>query len=249
VILSYYPAKSIIHSIDPRAKLIFTFIFVFSVLFESSFLSYGILGIVILLPFFFTKLPPFKLIKGFTPFLVIFTLTVLFHFLLTPGEIIFKFGALTGTLEGVKNGTIFAIRLLLIIMGTMILGLTTSPIDLSESLSGIFNRLKSNTAKEIPMIMILVLRFIPFLIKEGRRIVMAQKARGSQLRLGREFFTILFPVFNSAFKRADQLALALHARAYEPGKIRTPFREYRFRVWDYLLLVYSIIPIIIVVVF
>jgi len=247
VILAYYPKRSIVHSLDPRAKLVFTFIFIVTVLFKASFLSYGILGILILLPFFFTKLPPFKLIKGFAPFIILFALTILFHFFLTPGEIIFEFGLLSGTLEGLKNGMIFAVRLILIIAATMLFGLTTSPIDLSESLSGLFRRLRSKTAKEIPMIIILILRFIPFLIKEGKRIVMAQKARGAPLKLSREFFTILFPIVNSALKRADQLALALHAKAYEPGGSRASLRAYRFGVRDYLLLTYSIVPILIVV--
>jgi energy-coupling factor transport system permease protein len=247
VILTYYPAKSIIHYLDPRAKLTFVFIFIISVLFETSFTAYGILFILILLPFLLSKLPTYRLIKGFTPFLILFVLTILFHFLLTPGEIIFKFGILKGTLEGLKNGTIFSIRLFLIIIITMFLGLTTSPIDLSESISGIFRRFRSSSMKEIPMIIILTLRFIPFLIREGKRILMAQRARGAELTFGKDFFTVLFPIFNSAFKRADQLALALHAKAYDPGNIRASFRVYRLCVWDYILLCYSLIPFLIVI--
>lgn len=247
MILTYYPAKSIIHYLDPRAKLIFAFIFIMSVLFETSLIAYGILFILILLPFILSKLPPYRLIKGFIPFLILFVLTILFHLLLTPGEVIFKFGILKGTLEGLKNGTIFAIRLFLIIIITMFLGLTTSPIDLSESISGVFNRFKSSSIKEIPMIIILTLRFIPFLIREGRRVLMAQKARGAELKFGKDFFTILFPIFNSAFKSADQLAFALHAKAYDPGNIRTSFRVYHLCVWDYILLCYSLIPILIVI--
>lgn len=245
--LAYYPGRSIIHSLDPRAKLIFTIVFVVTALFGKTILTYGFLGIVILFPFLFTKLPPLRLIKGFMPFLILFALTILFHFFLTPGEVIFKCGFLSGTLEGIKNGRLFAVRLILIIVGTMLLGLTTSPIELSESLSGFFFRLKSRTAREIPMIMILVLRFIPFLIREGKRIVIAQRARGGAARGVKEFFTILFPIVNSALKQADQLALALHAKAYDPGESRTSFREYHFSSPDYLLLAYSIIPVLVVV--
>lgn len=247
MILNYYPARSIIHSLDPRAKLIFAFIFIISVLFETSFTAYVILFIIVLLPFLLSKLPLYRLIKGIIPFLILFFITILFHFLLTPGEVIFKFGMLKGTIEGLKNGTTFAIRLFLIIITTMILGLTTSPIGLSESISGIFNRFKSSSIKEIPMIIILTLRFIPFLIREGKRILMAQRARGAELKFGKDFFTILFPIFNSAFKRADQLALALHAKAYEPGSIRASFQVYRLYVWDYIFLCYSLIPIFIVI--
>ncbi len=247
MILAYYPAKSIIHSLDPRAKLLFSFIFVVSVLFEESFTVYGIMGIIVLLPFFFTKLPLLRIIKGFSPFLILFGLTFLSHCFLTPGKIIFEFGFLHGTIEGVRNGAIFSSRLLLMVLGAMLLGLTTSPIELVESLSGFFCRLKSRTAKEIPMIMILVFRFIPFLIREGKRIIMAQKARGASMRFSRELFTLLFPVVNSALKRADQLALALHAKAYEPGAKRTSLSRFRFGLPEYLFLVYSLLAVIVVI--
>ncbi len=245
--LAYYPKRSLAHSLDPRVKLIFVFIFVVTVLYEQNFLAYSFLGGIVVLPFFFSKLPPLKIIKGFIPFLILVVVTILFHFFLTPGEVVFAFGPLTGTLDGFNRGILFSLRILLIILSTMLLGFTTSPIDFAESFSGFFSRFKSRTAREVPMIMIFVLRFIPLLIREGKRIVTAQRARGGKVRFGREFFTILFPVVNCALKRADQLALALHAKAYEPGSMRTSIREFHFMPIDYLFIGYSLLPIVVVV--
>lgn len=249
MIITYQKKNSLIHSLDPRAKILFVIMTVIAILIESSMYAYGYLALIIILPFFFTGIQPIKIIRGIAPFLILFFLTFIFHFLLTPGRIIFDSGIFKGTYEGLVNGGIFSTRLLLIILTSMLLGFTTSPIDFADSLSGLFSRFKSKTIREIPVIIIFVLRFIPYMIKEGKRILTAQRARGASVGLNREIFTILFPIINSSIKRADSLALALHARAYEPGESRTSLKDFEFGIPEYIFLIYSLIPILTVILF
>lgn len=249
MIPDYKESDSFINSLDPRIKLIFVIIFVITTLFIKSFTGYIFLGIIILLPLIFSGFSPGKMIKSFSPFIVLFILTFTFHFLLTPGEIIFEAGVIKGTVEGAMNGAIYSTRIALMILAAILLAITTSPVKLSESVSGIFRKFKSPTTREIPMIMILVLRFIPFMIREGKRIIMAQKARGASLKLGKELVTFLFPIFNSALNRSDELAMALHAKGYEPGSDRLTLESYNLELYDYFFLIYSLIPVVIVLYF
>jgi energy-coupling factor transport system permease protein len=246
VTLAYYPRDSIVHSLDPRVKLFFVFVIFIAVLFLRNFYAYFLLFLIIVIPFFFSKIPPRKVFKGFTPFLILFLLTFVLHFFLTPGEILLKLGRLNGTSEGLQRGLLYSGRIFLLVLSAMFFGLATSPIDLADSLSGFFSRFKSETIREIPMVMIFIFRFIPFMFKEGERAVMAQKARCGYIRIGKDLFSLIFPVINSSIRRAEQLALGLHAKAYEVGEKRTMINELYFSWKDYLFLVYSLIPLVIV---
>lgn len=244
---AFCPRDSLFHFLDPRVKIFFVFISFLSVLFVRSPLAYILLFLVIVLPFFFSKLPPVRILKGFSPFLILFLLTFFLHLFLTPGEVLFRFGILNATLEGSLKGVLYCLRIILLVLSAMFFGFTTSPIDFADSLSGFFSRFKSETLREVPMIMIFVFRFIPFMFKEGKRAMMAYKARCGYIRMGKDLFSLFFIVVHSSIRRADQLSLGLHAKAYKVGEKRTPINEFRFSQRDYYFMGYSIIPIIIVV--
>ncbi|MBN1694017.1 energy-coupling factor transporter transmembrane protein EcfT [candidate division WOR-3 bacterium] len=245
--LAFYPRDSLVHSLDPRSKLLFVFTCFIAVLFVNGPVSYVLLSLLIAIPFLFSKLPPGKVFKGLTPFLILFLLTFLFHLFLTPGKILFKLGGLNGTLEGLYKGLFYSVRIFLLVLSAILFGFTTSPFDLADSLSNFFFRFKSETLREIPMIMIFVFRFIPFMFREGKRAVMAHKARCGYVRLGRDIFSLIFPVIHSSIRRAEQLALGLHAKAYQVGEKRTTIKEFRFSSNDYYFMGYSILPLIVVI--
>lgn len=238
---------SLVHFLDPRAKLLFVFTCFISVIFVNNPIAYILLSLLFILPFFFSKLPMEKIFKGFSPFLVLFLLTFLLHLFLTPGEILFRLGVLNATLEGSLKGFLYSVRIILLVLSAMFFGFTTSPIDLADSLSGFFFRFKSETLREVPMIVIFVFRFIPFMFKEGKRAMMAYKARCGYIRMGKDLFSLVFIVVHSSIRRADQLALGLHAKAYQVGEKRTTLNEYRFSLRDYYFMAYSVIPLIIVI--
>jgi len=244
---AFCPRDSLVHFLDPRAKLFFVFTCFISVLFIRSPIAYILLSLIIILPFFFSRLPPAKILKGFSPFLILFLLTFFLHLFLTPGEILFRLGVLNATLEGSLKGFLYSIRIFLLVLSAMFFGFTTSPIDLADSLSGFFFRFKSETLREVPMIMIFVFRFIPFMFTEGKRAMMAYKARCGYIRMGKDLFSLVFIVVHSSIRKADQLALGLHAKAYKVGEKRTTINEFRFSMNDYYFIAYSLIPLIIVI--
>jgi energy-coupling factor transport system permease protein len=245
--LAFYPRDSLIHSLDPRSKLFFVFTCFIAILFVNSTAAYILLSLLIIIPFLFSRLPPRKILKGFTPFVILFILTLFFHLFLTPGKILFRLGGLNGTVEGFYKGLFYSMRIFLLVLSAMLFGFTTSPFDLADSLSNFFFRFKSETLREIPMIMIFVFRFIPFMFREGKRAVMAHKARCGYIRVGKDIFSLIFPVIHSAIRRAEQLALGLHAKAYQVGEKRTIINEFRFSSNDYYFMAYSILPLVIAV--
>jgi len=245
--IAFYPRDSLIHSLDPRTKLLFVFTCFVAVLFVNSPIAYVLFFLLVVIPFFFSKIPPEKVLRGFIPFLPLFLLTFVLHFFLTPGQILLKIGALNGTLEGLYKGLLFSVRILLLVLSAMLFGFTTSPFDLADSLSNFFFHFKSETIREIPMIIIFVFRFIPYMFKESKRAVMAQKARCGYIRMGRDIFSLIFPIIHSSIVKAEQLALGLHAKAYQVGAKRTILYEFKFSLKDYYFMAYSMVPFLIAI--
>jgi len=245
--LAFYPRDSLVHFLDPRSKLLFVFTCFIAVLFVNNAVAYILLFLLVIIPFFFSRVPPEKILKGFFPFLPLVLLTFILHFFLTPGRILFKIGVLNGTAEGLYKGMFFSTRVLLLVLSAMLFSFTTSPFDLADSLSNFFFRFKSETLREFPMIMIFVFRFIPFMFRESKRAVLAQKARCGYIKMGKDIFSLVFPIVHSSIIRAEQLALGLHAKAYQVGEKRTMINEFRFSLKDYYFMAYSVFPLIIVI--
>ncbi|MDF2676628.1 MAG: cbiQ1 [Bacillota bacterium] len=238
----HYPVDSPVHELDPRVKIIMTFIFIISLFVIDSFFPYlfviAFLGIAITT----SKVPVKFVLKGLRPILMIIAFTFIINLLMTPGRIIFELGFIKITEEGLKQAGFMAIRLTLLIMGTSLLTLTTSPIILTDGIESLLNPYKrfGLPAHELAMMMTIALRFIPTLMEETEKIMKAQKSRGADFESGniinraKNLVPLLVPLFISAFRRADELAMAMEARCYRGGENRTRMRQLKINSRDYV---------------
>ena len=228
----YYPADSSLHRLDPRVKFIGTFLFLISLFVADSFWGYLLatcfLGGII----FLSKVPIKFMIKGLKPLFIIFLITVLFNLFLIPGQELWSLGFLTITVEGVQQAVKIGIRLIYLVIGSSVMTLTTTPNQLTDGLERILrplNKIKV-PVHEISMMMSIALRFIPILMEETDKIMKAQIARGADFESGnliqkaKNMIPLLVPLFISAFRRADDLAMAMEARCYHGGDQRTQMK-------------------------
>ncbi len=238
----HYPVDSVIHDLDPRVKIMITMFYIVSLFLINQFLAYilvvAFLGLIIGL----SKVPIKMVIRGIRPILVIIAITFFINLLMTPGEIIYELGPFNITREGIRQAGFMAIRLVLLIIGTSMLTLTTSPILLTDGIESLLNPFKKIglPAHELAMMMTIALRFIPTLMEETEKIMKAQKARGADfesgnlIRRAKSLVPLLVPLFVSAFRRADELAMAMEARCYRGGDHRTRMRALRIIKIDYM---------------
>ncbi|MCL2361197.1 MAG: energy-coupling factor transporter transmembrane protein EcfT [Defluviitaleaceae bacterium] len=239
----YYPSDSVIHRIDPRFKLLATMFYITSLFFVNHFGGYGVAAVFILFLVKLAKVPVLFLLRGLRAILFILCFAVVLNLFMTPGEnVLFAFGFLRVTMEGVNMATQMAVRLILLITGSSILTLTTSPIQLTDGIESLLKPLKiiKVPAHDIAMMMTIALRFIPTLAEEMDKIMKAQKARGADLDTGglikraKSLLPILVPLFVSAFKRADELATAMEARCYRGDVGRTRMKVLRLAGRDWI---------------
>lgn len=232
----YYPADSIIHKLDPRVKLFATLIYIISL-----FCFKGLAALAIATLFLFgiirlSKVPFRFMVKGLKAIMILMVITALFNLFLTPGEPLVSFWVLTITAEGIKNAVLMAIRLTFLILGTSIMTLTTTPNQLTDGLEKSLMPLSKIgiPIHAIAMMMSIALRFIPILIEETDKIMKAQMARGADFENGnllkrvKNMIPLLVPLFVSAFRRADDLAMAMEARCYNGGTGRTKMKPLRY---------------------
>ncbi len=238
----HYPVESPVHDLDPRVKIIMTFVFIISLFLIENFSTYLIVVIFLAAAIKLSKVPIKFVIRGLRPILMIIVITFIINLLMTPGKIVYQLGFIKITEEGLKQAGFMAIRLTLLIMGTSLLTLTTSPIILTdgiESLLGPFKRF-GLPAHELAMMMTIALRFIPTLMEETEKIMKAQKSRGADFESGnimsraKNLVPLLVPLFISAFRRADELAMAMEARCYRGGENRTRMRQLKISKGDYV---------------
>lgn len=254
IIGQYIPRDSFIHKLDPRAKLVLVFLFVFIVFLANNLVTYVALGIFALLAVSFSKIPLSYLYKGLKPILLIMLFTLLLHLFMTKeGPIVFEWNFIKIHEEGVIQGVFISIRLLLLILVTSLLTLTTTPIDITDGLEillGPLKRLKM-PVHEFALMMSISLRFIPTLMQETEKIMKAQSARGAEFSSGpimqrmKAFIPLLVPLFVSAFKRAEELALAMESRGYRGGEGRTKLRLLKWEFRDTFSVVILVILIVI----
>jgi len=245
----YYPAESPIHSLDPRIKIVLSLIFMIVLFVINNFI--GLMGVVAFIAFIVhvSKVPWKLILRGLRPLLYILIFAFFVHLFFTPGRILLAAGPLKATEEGLINGLFTGSRLLLIVMGTSLLTLTTSPIQLTDGMEYLLYPLKvvKVPAHEMAMMMTIALRFIPTLMVEADKIMKAQMARGADFESGnvvkraKSYIPVLVPLFVSAFRRADELALAMESRCYRGGEGRTRMRELSMGTKDWLALVLSIL--------
>lgn len=238
----YYPAHSIIHKLDPRVKLMGTMVFIISL-----FTFRGAIGFILATLFLagiirLSKVPFSYMVKGLKAIVVLMAITAVFNLFLTPGEeVLFHVWIITITMEGVKNAVFMLVRLTYLIMGTSVMTLTTTPNQLTDGLEKALRPLSKIhiPVHAIAMMMSIALRFIPILIEETDIIMKAQMARGADFESGnllkraKNMIPLLVPLFISAFRRADDLAMAMEARCYEGGEGRTKMKPLRYESRDY----------------
>ncbi|MDD4088652.1 MAG: energy-coupling factor transporter transmembrane component T [Tissierellia bacterium] len=237
----HYPVDSPVHDLDPRLKIIMTFIFIISLFLIESFTGFIFVIIFLTVTITMSKVPVKFVLKGLRPILFIILVTFIINLLMTPGRVIFTLGFIKVTEEGLRQAGFMAVRLTLLIMGTSLLTLTTSPIILTDGIESLLKPFKrfGLPAHELAMMMTIALRFIPTLMEETEKIMKAQKSRGADFESGnimsraKNLVPLLVPLFISAFRRADELAMAMEARCYRGGENRTRMRQMKISKGDY----------------
>lgn len=239
----YYPEDSPIHKLDPRTKLVITFIYIVIIFFVRYYIGYLFILSFLLLTIFLSKIPLRYVLKGLRPLLFIIIITfVLNLFFNTGGTVLFRVWKITITKEGLRQAIFMALRLIFLVAGSSILTLTTSPISLTDGLELLLRPLRviKFPAHELAMMMTIALRFIPTLLEETDKIMKAQKARGADFESGnllqraKALVPLLVPLFISAFRRADELAMAMEARCYRGGDGRTRMKILKLSKRDYI---------------
>ncbi|WP_408008960.1 energy-coupling factor transporter transmembrane component T family protein [Pseudalkalibacillus sp. A8] len=256
IIGQYIPGSSPIHSMDPRAKLIAVFIYVIIVFLANNWLSYAFLGVFTIGTALLSRVPVSFILKGLKPILWIILFTMVLHLFMTKeGPVLVDFGWTAIHEGGVVQGVFIALRLLFLILLTSLLTLTTTPIDITDGIESLLAPLKrvKFPVHEFALMMSISLRFIPTLLQETEKIMKAQSARGAEFSSGpikeriKAFVPLLVPLFISAFKRAEDLALAMEARGYRGGEGRTKLRLLKWQGIDTLALV--MVGVLIIVLF
>ena len=241
----YFPGHSFVHKLDPRTKLLAVVLYIVALFLAKSFITYGIMFLLLAVSIAISKVPLKSIVRGLKPVVFIVVFTAILNLFYTPGDhVMVKVWILTITLEGVFNAFFMVVRILMLIAGTFLLTYTTSPILLTDALESLLGPLKKIKVPvhELAMIMSIALRFIPTLIEETDKIMSAQRARGADFESGnliqraKALIPLLVPLFISAFRRADELAVAMECRCYHGGEGRTALHVLRYQAADYLVL-------------
>lgn len=240
----YFPGNTVAHKLDPRTKLILTVLYIVGLFCAKSFASYGLMVALLILSVVVSGVKPKALFRGLKPVLIIICFTAVLNLFYTPGKELVSFWIFTITLEGIFTAFFMVLRITLLIMGTFLLTYTTSPISLTDGMETLLGPLKKIKVPvhELAMMMSIALRFIPTLIEETDKIMSAQKARGADFENGsliqraKALVPILVPLFISAFRRADELAVAMECRCYNGGAGKTKLHVLHYAGRDYITL-------------
>ena len=240
----YFPGNSLAHHLDPRTKILLTVLYIVALFCAKWFVSYALAAVLLIAGIMVSGVALRALVRGLKPILFIICFTAVLNLFYTPGEIWVSFWIFKITKEGIFTAFFMILRITMLIMGTFLLTYTTSPIALTDCLETLLGPLKKIRVPvhELAMIMSIALRFIPTLIEETDKIMSAQKARGADFESGnllqraRALVPILVPLFISAFRRADELAVAMECRCYHGDAGRTKLHVLHYQMRDYLVL-------------
>lgn len=241
----FFPGESLLHKADPRTKLILTVFYIVLLFTSSNFLSYAFIGIFSLYLIYLSKIPLKIILSSLKPILFVLIFTFILNMFFTGGEdLIYSLGPVKLYSEGIIKAFVMAFRILLLITTTcLFMSYTTSPIKLTDGIEQLFAPLKKIylPVHEFAMMMTIALRFIPTLIDETDKIMNAQKTRGADfteggiLKRAKALVPILIPLFVSAFRRADELAIAMECRCYRGGVGRTRMTKLSYTKSDLIL--------------
>ncbi len=229
----YFPGSSALHKMDPRMKIILTMAYIIMLFVADNLIGMAV-GVVFLAVSYAVSKVPFKMIiKSLKPVIPIVIFTAVLNIFFVEGDAIVDFGFMKITWQGVYTAVIMAVRIVCLIAGTSLMTYTTSPISLTDGIERLLKPLSKIKVPvhELAMMMTIALRFIPTLIEETDKIMSAQKARGADMDTGglmqraKALIPILIPLFVSAFRRADELALAMECRCYRGGEGRTRMKQ------------------------
>lgn len=238
----YYPADSVIHRLDPRVKLAGTLVFIISLFAFHSAASYAVATVALAAVIHISKVPFSFMVKGLKSIIMLLMITVIFNLFLVPGDVVVQIWVLRITRQGVETAAAMAIRLIYLIIGSSVMTLTTTPNDLTDGLEKALSPLGKVKVPvhDISMMMSIALRFIPILMEETDKIMKAQMARGADFESGsliqkaKNMIPLLVPLFISAFRRANDLAMAMEARGYRGGAGRTKMKPLVYKKHDIL---------------
>ena len=228
----YYQTESLIHKMDPRVKLGGTLLYIISLFFFRNFLGYAVAALFLATVIRLSYVPFRFMVNPLKSILFLLLITVVFNLFLIPGTELVSVWKLTITVEGLRTAVTMAIRLTLLIIGSSVMTLTTTPNNLTDGMEKMMKPLKlfRVPVHEVAMIMSIALRFIPILMEETDKIMKAQIARGADFESGslinraKAMVPLLVPLFISAFRRANDLAMAMEARCYRGGEGRTKMK-------------------------
>lgn len=244
----FFPGNSILHKIDPRVKIIISIAYIVSVFLAKVASAYILLVAVTAALVIISRIKVKTVLRGVKPLIFIIIFTAIINIFFTTGEtLLFEWKFIHVYLEGLVNAAFMAVRIISLLIGTsVILTYTTSPIALTDAIERLLSplRLIKVPVHEFAMMMTIALRFIPTLIEETDKIMNAQKARGADFSTGKltdrakALIPVLIPLFISAFRRADELAVAMECRCYRGGKGRTRMTKLHLHFYDFLTLVF-----------
>ena len=253
----YIPGDSVIHRADPRVKIILSLIFMILIFIINTYIGFLVMGIFAITAILISEIPVGYTLKGLKPVLFIVIFTVIINLFTTKGTPILEIGLVKITIEGIDISIKLSLRLFLMVIMASILTLTTTPILLADAIESLMKPFEyiGVPTHEIAMMMTISLRFIPTLMEETDKIMKAQASRGADFDTGnfvqraKSFIPVLVPLFVSAFKRADDMAIAMEARCYRGGKGRTRMRQLKISSLDYKIMVTCAIVTIMVIYF
>ena len=236
----YYPQESVIHRLDPRVKLFGTFLFIISLFINDNFIGYIASVLFLATVIILSKVPFSFMVRGMKAIVLLLLFSVVLNLFMTEGEVLVSFWKLTITKEGLYTAIFMALRLSFLIIGSSIMTLTTTPNHLTDGLEKSLGFLKviRVPVHEISMMMSIALRFIPILMEETDKIMRAQMARGADfesknlIKRIKSLIPLLVPLFVSAFRRANDLAMAMEARCYKGGEGRTQMKPLKYQGID-----------------
>ena len=252
----YYRTESVLHRLDPRVKLVATFMFIISLFLVKNFVGYIVAALFLAMGIALSKVPPKFIFRGMKTIFFLLLITMVFNLFLTPGKELVSFWKLTITYEGVKMAVMMGVRLIFLITGSSLMTLTTTPNNLTDGLESLLRPLKlfKVPVHEISMMMSIALRFIPILMEETDKIMKAQMARGADFESGslinraKSLVPLLVPLFISAFRRANDLAMAMEARCYRGGDGRTKMKPLIYKKADYVAYAVIVIYLVLIIV-
>ena len=241
----YFPGDTVVHRLDPRTKLILTILYIVLLFIAKSFVSYGLVFLFLVFCIALSRIRLKAVLSGLKPLVILIIITALLNLFYTRGEnLLFRVWRISVYWEGVSTAVTMALRIMMLVTGTLMLTYTTSPLQLTDGMEKLLSPLKKLRVPvhELSMMMSIALRFIPTLIEETDKIMNAQKARGAEFDTGnliqkaKAMLPLLVPLFISAFRRADELATAMESRCYHGGEGRTKMKVLKMAKRDWLAL-------------